>query len=160
MTGVQTCALPIFRLRGYRPATARCCSAERGVRPGIKARGCDGDHAHSAVEDETELQELFGQVLRGEGYAVDIASTLADALYRLGAQRYALVVADWRLPDGNGIIAADRAAELGAKTIVISGYLYRLADEAAERHELLMKPVRPIELIVAVKASIGKPADP
>ena len=112
------------------------------------------------VEDETELQELFAQVLRGEGYAVDVASTLADGLYRLGEQRYALVVADWRLPDGNGIIAADRAAELGAKTIVISGYLYRLADEAAERHELLMKPVRPIELVVAVKASIGKPTDP
>jgi len=112
------------------------------------------------VEDETELQELFAQVLRDEGYLVDVASTLAEGSRRLDEQRYALVVADWRLPDGNGILIADRAAELGAKTFVISGFLYRLADGAAERHELLMKPVRPLELAIAVKLSIGPPTEP
>jgi DNA-binding response OmpR family regulator len=72
---------------------------------------------------------------------------------RLG---YALVIADLRLPDGDGLLVANRAAELGAKTAILSGYLH-LPLEAGDRHEIMIKPVRPSELIAAVWRQIGEP---
>ena len=60
-------------------------------------------------------------VLQGAGYIVDLALTVAQAERRLSDQRYGLVVADWRLPDGDGTAFADRAADLGAKTAVYGG---------------------------------------
>ena len=51
---------------------------------------------------------------------------------------------------------ADAAADLGAKTFVMSGYLFQMPGGRAERHETLMKPLRPAELIEAVARRIGK----
>jgi DNA-binding response OmpR family regulator len=108
------------------------------------------------VEDEPNAHELLTHALIAEGYIVDAAPTAAKAWQFLEARPYALVIADWRLPDGNGIDLADRAATLSAKTLIISGYLFGLPAGVADRHELLMKPVRPLELIAAVERSIGK----
>ena len=76
------------------------------------------------VEDEPEISEFLTTALRGSGYAVDAARTAKEAWAYLDAQRYALVIADWRLPDGDGSLIADSAAELGAKTFLMSGYLF------------------------------------
>jgi len=96
---------------------------------------------------------MLALFLRGEGYAVDVARTLAQGRARLDALPYSLVIADLRLPDGSGLEVVDRAAELGAKTSILSGYLLQLPPAAADRHELMMKPVRPSELIAAVQRS-------
>jgi len=103
------------------------------------------------VEDEPDIHQLLSHALRGEGYRVDPAETVARAGEHLDAQSYAVVIADWRLPDGDGFEIADRAADRGAKTIMISGYLFQIPAERAARHELLMKPMRPQELIDAVE---------
>ena len=47
-----------------------------------------------------------------------------------------------RLPDGNGLEIADRAADHGARTSILSGYVLQLPPDAADRHEVLMKPMR------------------
>jgi DNA-binding response OmpR family regulator len=106
------------------------------------------------IEDEATTRELLMHALRGEGYAVDSADTAAAATY-FESTLYALVIADWLLPDGNGIDLADRAAKLGAKTIVFSEHLFRLPAGAADRHQLMMKPVRPHEMVAAVRRTIG-----
>jgi hypothetical protein len=41
------------------------------------------------------------------------------------------------------------------KTAIRSGYLHRLPAEAADRHEVMVKPMRPVELIDAVRHLIG-----
>jgi DNA-binding response OmpR family regulator len=107
------------------------------------------------VEDDPDLGFLMGHVLRSEGYVVDLATTRAEAWERLEERQYALVIADWKLPDGDGTVIADAARERGAKTIVMSGYLLQLPGSRADAHETLMKPVRPDELIDAVERSIG-----
>lgn len=107
------------------------------------------------VEDEATTRELLTHVLHAERYGVDSAATAAAAATHLGSGHYALVIADWLLPDGNGIDIADRAAKLGAKTIVMSGYLFRLPAGAADGHQLMMKPIRPGEIVAAVRRSIG-----
>jgi DNA-binding response OmpR family regulator len=108
------------------------------------------------VEDDPDIHYLLTHVLVSEGYAVDVADTVAKAWQCLDGAPYALVIADWRLPDGDGTVIADAAADLGAKTFVMSGYLFQMPGGRAERHETLMKPVRARELIEAVERSIGK----
>ena len=59
------------------------------------------------------------------------------------------------MPDGDGMVLADHAAELGIKTAVMSGYVHRLAPETADRHEVMAKPMRRVELITIVRRLIG-----
>lgn len=108
------------------------------------------------AEDEEEIAEILALVLRSEGYVVDTAGTLAQARQRLKSLRYALVNADLRLPDGDGREIADRAADLGARTSILSGYVLQLPPDAADRHEVLMKPMRPSEFVAAVQRLIGR----
>ena len=110
------------------------------------------------VEDEAGISDFMEIALRGEGYEVDVAPTASRAWACLDAHTYALVICDWRLPDGDGTLIADAAAQLGAKTLLMSGYLFQMAGGRAEAHETLMKPVRPREIVAAVQRSIGAPA--
>jgi DNA-binding NtrC family response regulator len=106
------------------------------------------------VEDDRDVGELLLFALTGEGYTADLAATAADARLRLEAMRYDLVIADWRLPDGDGLMIVNDAADRGSKTMVISGYLFLLPDPDP-RHEYLMKPMRPSELIAVAKRLLG-----
>ena len=112
------------------------------------------------VEDEPDIHYLLAHVLMDAGYAVDVAETVAAAWQYLDTQSYALVITDWRVPDSDGTVIAEAAAHLGAKTFVMSGYLFQMPGGRSERHQTLMKPLRPRELIEAVERSIGKAGDP
>jgi len=107
------------------------------------------------VDDEASTSQLLANVLRVEGYAVDAAATFAEAMGCLDKTSYALVIADWRLPDGDGFIVAETAAARGAKTLLMSGYLFQMPQGTAGRYETLMKPLRPSEIVAAVERSIG-----
>ena len=50
----------------------------------------------------------------------------------------------------------DWAADQGARTFLMSGYLFRMPGGRAELHETLMKPLRPSEILAVVERSIGK----
>jgi two-component system response regulator HydG len=108
------------------------------------------------LEDDEALAEMLVLILRSGGYSVDLALTMAQAEQQFADQGYELVVADWRLPDGDGIEFADRAAERGMKTAVLTGYAFQMPPEKADRHEVWMKPMRPRELIAEVERCIGK----
>jgi two-component system OmpR family response regulator len=110
------------------------------------------------VEDEPNIQDPMSHALRSRGYSVDVAGTAAEAKGCLIAQTYDLVIVDWRLPDGDGRVIADWAAELGAKTIVISGYLSHMPSGRAEGHETIMKPFWPRDLVAAVQRSLSEVA--
>ena len=108
------------------------------------------------VEDDPDVARILEHVLFDEGYDVDVAKTIKDAQSSLdGHHPYALVISDLRLPDGDGLSIAERAAELGVKTAIMSGYLHQLTAAAADRHEVMIKPVRPAELIAVVRRLIG-----
>jgi DNA-binding response OmpR family regulator len=101
------------------------------------------------IEDEPDLGELLAISLRMAGYDADFVTDAATARRRLEALRYDLVISDWRLPDGNGLELVDHAAELGSKTMIISAYLFTMSD-APQRHEYMMKPMRPREFAATV----------
>jgi two-component system response regulator PilR (NtrC family) len=108
------------------------------------------------VEDEGIIRDLLSSVLAAEGYEVDTATTVAEAMAHLNSASYSLVISDWRLPDGDGLLIVDTGAELGAKTMVMSGYLLQMPSGRADRHETLMKPIRPSEMVAAAERAIGK----
>jgi two-component system OmpR family response regulator len=107
------------------------------------------------VEDDADLAEVLALVLDAVGYATEVASTAAMAYQCLNGTTYSLVIADVRLPDGDGAQVADEAAERGFKTAILSGYVHQLTPAAKVRHEVMAKPMRPAELIATVRRLIG-----
>jgi DNA-binding response OmpR family regulator len=98
--------------------------------------------------------------LRSSGYSVDVAKGVAQARQQLAESRYDLVIVDLRLPDGNGLQIADQAADIAMKTCIVSGYLFHIPAGSNDRHEVLMKPLRPRELVAAVERLIGPSSGP
>ena len=108
------------------------------------------------LEDDPEIGDLLFATLTAAGYNAELVATALDARRRIEASSYSLLIADWRLPGGDGLVVANRAADLGIKTIVISGYLFEITG-ADTRHEYLLKPFMPDELIRVVDHQIRKP---
>jgi two-component system response regulator PilR (NtrC family) len=108
------------------------------------------------VDDEQEILDLLTEWLVRDGYSVDTATTIAEAMRFLDGDPYELVISDWRLPDGDGLFVADSAAALGAKTMLMSGYLAHMRGGRADGHETVMKPFKIDELRKAVQSAIGR----
>jgi DNA-binding response OmpR family regulator len=110
------------------------------------------------VEDDDHVRTLLQHVLLSAGYAIDAAATVAEASILLGNNEYDLVLTDDRLPDGRGIAIADRAHARGIDAVVVTGFALRMAKDELARHDYLIKPVSPAELVGAVERHIGAAA--
>jgi DNA-binding NtrC family response regulator len=107
------------------------------------------------IEDDANVRPIIEHVLLTAGHAVDTAATMRDGLDLLRQRGYDLVVADARLPDGNGLQIGDRAAEMGIRFILITGYAFSFAPEELQRFEVLLKPLRPREITMAVDQALA-----
>ena len=95
------------------------------------------------VEDDEQVCDILGEFLRDSGYQVDVAGTVTAAYSLLASDRiYNLVVTDGRLPDGNGLMIAQRASEQSIKVIIISGFPQELAAAERAQYPVLAKPFR------------------
>ena len=95
------------------------------------------------VEDDEQVCDILGEFLRDSGYQVDVVSTVTEACSLLADGRtYNLVVTDGRLPDGNGLMIAQRASEQSIKVIIISGFPQELAAAERAQYPVLAKPFR------------------
>ena len=107
------------------------------------------------IEDDRDLARILEHVLIDADYKVEVVGTVAAAYQSISRGSYSLVIADLRLPDGSGAEVADEAAKHGIKTAILSGYAHQLTREVADRHEIMLKPMRPMELITTVRRLIG-----
>src|SRR5438874_5856943 len=91
---------------------------------------------------------------RGSGFVQSLPDSVRpdDALIR--TRRYDLVIADGKLPDGTGLDVADHAIEIGTKAIIITGYAFSLPVGTHDHYEILLKPLRPIEITTAVAQAL------
>jgi DNA-binding response OmpR family regulator len=110
------------------------------------------------VDDEAAVRDTLAAILRDSGYAVDLAATAAEARKLLSEHRYGMVLADWRLPDGDGSQIANLASEAGSYAFVMSGYMAHMLPGNIDPRHALMKPIRVAELLAAVRACIGTAA--
>jgi len=107
------------------------------------------------VDDDAGVREVLAGILQDSGYVVDTAATLAEAKQLLAHSRYGVVLADWRLPDGDGSVVANLATEIGSYAFVMSGYLAKMLPGSVDARQTLMKPIIGSELLAAVHACIG-----
>lgn len=106
------------------------------------------------VEDDPDVRPLLVEVLTEADHQVDAAAGVRDGLALLGARGYDLVLADSRLPDGFGSRVADAARARGVGTLILTG----LSPEQDGGHEVLLKPIRPDELVAAVRRALAEAA--
>lgn len=105
------------------------------------------------VEDDVELGRLMEHILLSARYEVDRTDSAAGAHSRLERKPYDLLIADARLQDGTGMEIADKATEKGVKALIVTGYGFSYPE--LRRYEVLLKPVRPDELLAEIERILG-----
>ena len=98
------------------------------------------------VDDEPDLRTLYELTLLREGYDIDTAGSVEDALGRLENRAYSLMITDMRLPDGSGLDLLRRLEETGRREKAIVITAYGSAENAVEAlkagaYDYLTKPV-------------------
>jgi two-component system, NtrC family, response regulator PilR len=108
------------------------------------------------IDDEPDLRTLYELTLLREGYEVETAGSVEEALQTLKERSYSAVISDMRLPDGSGldVLAYLEEGKRREKAIVITAY--GSAENAVEAlkagaFDYLTKPVdlRQFRLVVA-----------
>jgi DNA-binding response OmpR family regulator len=107
------------------------------------------------VEDDADVGPLLEHALLQAGFKVHWVSTESEAKALLSERAYDLVLTDVMLPDGNGLDIADAAKAKGVKSMVITGYAFQFPKERLAQHEVLLKPVRPSELVEAIERKLA-----
>ncbi len=113
------------------------------------------------VDDEPDLRTLYELTLLREGYNIETASSVEEALAHLNERRYSAVITDMRLPDGTGLEVLRHLEDAGRheKTIVITAY--GSAENAVEAlkagaYDYLTKPVDLKQFRAVVASALGR----
>ena len=113
------------------------------------------------VDDEPDLRTLYELTLLREGYEIDSAGSVAEALAHLQATQYSAVITDMKLPDGSGLSVL-RWLEQAArpeKAVVITAF--GSAENAVEAlkagaFDYLTKPVDLRQFRLVVGSALGR----
>ena len=113
------------------------------------------------IDDEPDLRTLYELTLLREGYELDTAGSVAEALDRLQQRKYSAVITDMRLPDGSGldVLAWLEAQGRPEKALVITAF--GSAENAVEAlkagaYDYLTKPVDLRQFRMVVASALGQ----
>jgi two-component system, NtrC family, response regulator PilR len=113
------------------------------------------------IDDEPDLRTLYELTLLREGYEVETAGSVEEALQMLKERAYSAVITDMRLPDGSGldILAQLEGDARREKAIVITAY--GSAENAVEAlkagaFDYLTKPVDLRQFRLVVASALGR----
>lgn len=113
------------------------------------------------VEDDFDFAEEILTVLREKGYAVDRAADAASALQRVSTHRYAAVLLDLGLPDGDGetLLARWRDEGMDMPVLIMTArgsWTNKVAGFEAGADDYLVKPFMPQELVLRLRSQIRR----
>jgi two-component system, OmpR family, response regulator len=113
------------------------------------------------VEDEARLASVVRRGLLEHAYAVDVATTSAEALALATSNEYDAIILDRRLPDGDGAQVAAELRRNGQRTPVLMLTARDTIDERVEGLDLgaddyLVKPFAFPELAARVRALVRR----
>jgi DNA-binding NtrC family response regulator len=113
------------------------------------------------VDDDPGVSEVIGLLLEREGYAVESAATLKEALTRVDTRAPDVVVTDLKLPDGTGldVIAVLRGRHPGLPIVMITSYSSMESAIAALRAgavDYVIKPFNNEEFLRAVARALNR----
>jgi DNA-binding response OmpR family regulator len=114
------------------------------------------------VEDNEELSELLTQRLRAAGYECDLVTTAAEASAAAAVTRYAALVLDLGLPDGDGlsVLREIRQRKDPVPVLVLtarSGLRDRVNGLRSGADDYLVKPFAFEELVARLEALLRRP---
>ncbi len=116
------------------------------------------------VEDNARLLELIGTGLAAAGFESDRVSRLSTAQEALATSRYAALIVDLGLPDGDGRSLVEALRARGDATPVLmltarSGLNDKVAGLASGADDYLVKPFAFEELIARLRALLRRPGE-
>lgn len=98
------------------------------------------------VEDHGGVRRLVRDVLRDAGYDVVVVASFNEAKLLLTERRFALVVSNVVLPEGDGTELVDLAAERGTKVLLITGHDETIRRLAGGPTPVIVKPFKTARL--------------
>jgi two-component system response regulator PilR (NtrC family) len=113
------------------------------------------------VDDEPDLRTLYELTLLREGYDIETAGTVDDALACLRERSYSAVITDMRLPDGTGLDILRMLEEGGRREKAIVITAYGSAENAVEAlkagaYDYLTKPVDLKQFRAVIASALGR----
>jgi DNA-binding NtrC family response regulator len=113
------------------------------------------------VDDEEDIRESLEALLRLENYHVDLASTAAEGVSRIGSGSYDLVLLDLMMPDRSGLEVLDeiRARDRETPVFLITAYgSVEIAVQAlkAGANDYFPKPWDNEKLLIEIDRMISK----
>jgi two-component system, NtrC family, response regulator PilR len=113
------------------------------------------------VDDEPDLRTLYELTLAREGYDLETAGSVEEALQMLAARTYSAVITDMRLPDGTGLDILRRIEDGGRREKVIVITAYGSSENAVEAlkagaYDYLTKPVDLKQFRAVVSGALGR----
>jgi two-component system response regulator PilR (NtrC family) len=113
------------------------------------------------VDDEPDLLTLYELTLVREGYVLETAASLEEAMAYLRLRQYSAIITDMRLPDGSGLDLLQwlEASKRPEKAIVITAF--GSAENAVEAlkagaYDYLTKPVDLRQFRMVVASALGR----
>jgi two-component system response regulator PilR (NtrC family) len=113
------------------------------------------------IDDEPDLRTLYELTLLREGYDMDTAGSVQEALLQLKDRTYSAVITDMRLPDGSGLDVLRWLEESGRREKAIVITAYGSAENAVEAlkagaYDYLTKPVDLKQFRAVVASALGR----
>ena len=109
------------------------------------------------VDDEVEIAELINDILKEEGYEIDISNTAEDALTRIN-NNYDLIILDVMLPGMSGTTLCSLIRDKVKCPIIFVTAKVQTVDKLVGfeigADDYITKPFVNVELIARVKANI------
>jgi DNA-binding response OmpR family regulator len=114
------------------------------------------------VEDNEELAQLLAKGLEGAGFGADLATMAVDARTALATARYAAVILDLGLPDGDGLAILreirDRKDPIPVLVLTArAGVHDRVTGLRSGADDYLGKPFAFEELVARLEAILRRP---
>jgi two-component system response regulator PilR (NtrC family) len=113
------------------------------------------------VDDEPDLRTLYELTLLREGYDIETAGTVEQAMLHLKDRTYSAVITDMRLPDGTGLDLLRWLEETGRREKAIVITAYGSAENAVQAlqagaYDYLTKPVDLRQFRAVISSALGR----
>ncbi len=111
------------------------------------------------VDDSTEIRSSMAEVLKGEGFAVEMASDGQEAIEKAEKRFFDIVLTDLAMPRKSGMEVLDYLSKNSPETIciIITGFGSIQGAVQAMRQgafDYLSKPIRPDEVMVVIEKAL------